>query len=73
MSALLTPSPPPGTSLHDRVFDARQLAQLLGVRPSTILTWAKSGVIPRGRRFSRRILRWTAADVTALLASERGG
>jgi DNA-binding transcriptional MerR regulator len=55
-------------SLPDRLYDSEQLAQIFDVHRATILEWARTGVIPPGRRFGRS-LRWTAADLTPLLAS----
>ena len=48
-----------------------QLADRLGVRPSTVLDWQRKGRIP-SRRLSPKVLRFDLADVLAALAPRDG-
>jgi excisionase family DNA binding protein len=45
---------------------AAELAEHLGVRPGTILTWHRTGKIP-ARRLSHKVLRFNLRDVLAAL------
>jgi predicted site-specific integrase-resolvase len=66
-----TLQPPAPAILPDRTYGTRELAQLLGVHVNTVTFWARTGVIPPGRRFGRKILRWTTGDIAPLLAERR--
>lgn len=68
-----TLEPAISAELPNRTYDARDLAALFGIHYRTVLEWAKAGVIPRGHRFGRKTLRWTAADIAPLLASRQEG
>jgi predicted DNA-binding transcriptional regulator AlpA len=61
----------PETPVPDRTYSPADLARLWGVSRQTILNWHRDGVIPRGARIGQAI-RWTPADVAAMLAA-RGG
>lgn len=67
-----TLSEPAPLTIPDRCYDAHELAGLLRVHVNTILRWAKTGVIPPGRRFGRTTIRWTAGDIAPLLAAREG-
>jgi predicted DNA-binding transcriptional regulator AlpA len=59
------------TTSSERMYRPRELAELLDVSVITIHRWEKSGILPRGRRFGRRVVRWTAGDIAPLLAERR--
>jgi hypothetical protein len=58
-------------ALPSHTYDAGQLAKILGVSRNTLLWWARSGIIPPGRRFGARVLRWTPGDIAPFLAERR--
>jgi hypothetical protein len=72
MSPAVLDTPHSSPALPGRLYSPIELAEFFGVHRLTILDWAKRGVIPPGRRFGRRILRWTAADIAPLLADREG-
>jgi excisionase family DNA binding protein len=45
-----------------RLLDAKQVAELLGVRPRRIYGWVDQGLLPY-LRVGRRLIRFTAADL----------
>lgn len=56
-----------------RVSD-REIAQLVGVAPTTIWRWAKAGILPSPQRIGLRCTRWNLGEVRkALLAQKSGG
>jgi predicted DNA-binding transcriptional regulator AlpA len=63
---------PRSSTLPERTYNPADLARMLGVKRVTVLNWARRGILPPGRRFGLRVLRWTEADIKPLLA-ERGG
>jgi hypothetical protein len=58
-------------TIPSHTYHAGQLAEILGVDRGTILEWARSGIIPPGRPFGKRTLRWTPDDIAPLLAARR--
>lgn len=53
----------------EKLFSAREIAELCGVRVNSVRRWAARGLLPRGRQISSRCTRWTAEDVQAFLRS----
>lgn len=54
---------------HKPLYKARELAELVGVSPWTIYSWARKGTIP-ALRATDRILRF---DADAVIAALEGG
>ncbi len=66
----LKPRSKPSRNLtHKPLYKARELAELLGVSPWTVYSWARRGAIP-AIRASDRILRF---DADAVIAALEGG
>lgn len=61
----------PINSTLPRVYTVKELAEALGVEPCTIRAWERAGRIPRGRRISSRVVRWTAEDLAPILRDRR--
>ncbi len=55
-----------------RLVTSREVANQIGVAPSTIARWARKGVIP-SIRLSTRCVRYDLQTVLAALSTERGG
>lgn len=53
---------------RDRLLTTRQLAEILGVKPNTILAWASRGVIPC-IRLTRKVIRYDRDSVMRSLDS----
>ena len=51
----------------DALLSATQVAEIFGVERRTVLTWAMRGQLP-AQRFTKRTIRFRAADVRAHLA-----
>jgi predicted DNA-binding transcriptional regulator AlpA len=49
-----------------------ELANLVGVQPTTIWRWAKSGLLPQPQRIGQRCTRWQLGGVRKALASGAG-
>lgn len=55
-----------------RVSD-REIAQLVGVAPTTIWRWAKVGILPQPQRIGIRCTRWNLGEVRKALAQKSEG
>jgi len=55
----------------DRLLRAREVADLLGLSPATVLDWFESGRLP-GFRLSSRAVRFRESEVEAWVESRRG-
>lgn len=51
----------------------REIAQLVGVAPTTIWRWAKAGILPPPQRIGLRCTRWNLGEVRKALAQNGGG
>jgi len=61
----------PSIELPNRMLGTEDLASVFGVNVTTIREWAKTGVLPRGRRLGK-VLRWNPDDVRPLLTRQEG-
>jgi prophage regulatory protein len=53
-----------------RVSD-REIAELVGVVPTTIWRWARAGILPAPLKISPRCTRWNLGDVRKALADQK--
>lgn len=53
-----------------RVSD-REIAQLVGVAPTTVWRWAKAGILPQPQRIGIRCTRWNLGEVRQALAVKK--
>ncbi len=58
--------------MTDRLLTAREVAELLGLSPASVLRRWRSGELP-GYRLGSNVLRFSEADVEAFLAERRRG
>jgi excisionase family DNA binding protein len=56
--------------MTDRLLTTRELAELLGIRPETVLRWTASGRLP-GYRISSNALRFRVTEIEGWLASRK--
>jgi excisionase family DNA binding protein len=56
--------------VSDRLLRAREVAELLGLSPSTVLDWFESGRLP-GFKLSSRAVRFRESEVLAWLEDRR--
>ena len=59
-------------TIPDALLTVKTVAQLVGVQPRTIWLWVKHDKFPRPKRYSRRMTRWRAEEVTVWLRSRSG-
>lgn len=52
--------------MNDKLMDAREVGRRVGVRPATVLTWARRGLIPAVRA-GQHPVRFVLEDVLAAL------
>ena len=52
-----------------KLFSAREIADMCGVQVNSVRRWASRGLLPKGKRISGRCTRWTATDVESFLRS----
>ena len=45
------------------MIDAKQIGELIGVHPRTVLNMHDRGELPEGRRLTSRVLRWPTAEI----------
>jgi excisionase family DNA binding protein len=57
--------------MNDRLLKAREVAELVGLSPSTVLDWWQDGRLP-GFRLSSRAVRFRESEVLDWLESRRG-
>jgi predicted DNA-binding transcriptional regulator AlpA len=70
MSLAVASAPAPSSiELPNRMLGTEDLASVFGVNVSTIREWARTGVLPRGRRLGK-VLRWNPAAIRPLLSQE---
>ncbi len=50
----------------------REIAQLVGVNPTSIWRWAKAGILPQPKRIGLRCTRWELGAVRKALAEKTG-
>ncbi len=55
-----------------RVSD-REIAQLVGIAPTTVWRWAKAGILPAPHRIGLRCTRWNLGEVRKALAQDSEG
>ena len=54
--------------INNRVFDCKEAAEILRVPLSTVWKWVRTGKLPH-RRYSRKHIRFTEADLNAFFNS----
>lgn len=52
---------------------ARQGAMYLGIGLSTFWKWSASGILPKGKRLTRRLTVWDKSDLDKFLQSKKEG
>ena len=60
---------PQATNLAPLMISPARVAILLGVSPRTLWRLAATGKIPQPIRYSRKLVRWKAADIAAYVAA----
>lgn len=58
------------TGVGSRLISTVQAAHLLGIPPRRLVDWRQSGEGPRVFRFGQRTIRYSAAEVEALMVKK---
>lgn len=61
------------TSQDDTFLDVQQVADLLGINRATVFRHLKRGSLPQPRRYSRRCIRFSRAEILAFVPDLEGG